>query len=121
MWCPYKLVSDSAQVEISKRVKDILRTLVIADWQSTPHENQQNPAERQYQTVVHLVNLLMDCTGAPPNLWLEALKYVCFLLNHTYNANIDGIPLKKLTGQQVDKYVTTVPLVPTCLLQNAFV
>ena len=44
----------------------------------------------------------MDRTGAPPNLWLEALKYVCFLLNHTYNANIDGIPLEKLTGQQVD-------------------
>ena len=83
-------------------MKDILRTLVIADWQSTPHENQQNPAERRYQTVVHLVNLLMDRTGAPPNLWLEALKYVCFLLNHTYNANIDGIPLEKLTGQQVD-------------------
>ena len=56
---PNKLVSDSAQVEISERVKDILRTLVIADWQSTPHEHQQNPAERQCQTVLHLVNLLM--------------------------------------------------------------
>ena len=99
---PSKLVSDSAQVEISKRVKDILRTLVITDWQSTPHKHQQNPAKQQYQTVVHLVNLLMDCTGAPPNLWLKALKYVCFLLNHTYNANIDVIPLEKLTGQQVD-------------------
>ena len=44
----------------------------------------------------------MDHTGAPSNLWLEVLKYVCFLLNLTYNASIDGIPLKKLTGQQVD-------------------
>ena len=44
----------------------------------------------------------MDHTGAPSNLWLEVLKYVCFLLNHTYNASIDGIPLKNLTGQQVD-------------------
>ena len=40
-----KLVSDSAQVEISKHVKDILHMLVIANWQSTPHEHQQNPAE----------------------------------------------------------------------------
>ena len=59
---PNKLVSDSAQVEIRKRIKDILRTLVIEDWQSTPHEHQQNPAEQQYQTVVYLMNLLMDCT-----------------------------------------------------------
>ena len=49
---PNKLVSDSAQVEISKCMKDILRMLVIADWQSTPHKHQQNPA-------VHLINLLM--------------------------------------------------------------
>jgi hypothetical protein len=35
---PTKLVSDSAQVEISKRVKDILRTLVIGKWQSEPHK-----------------------------------------------------------------------------------
>ena len=44
----------------------------------------------------------MDCTGAPPNLWLKAWKYVCYLLNHTYNNNIDGILLEKLTGKQVD-------------------
>ena len=99
---PNKLVSDSAHVKISEHMKEILRTLVIADWQSTPHKHQQNPVEQQYQTIVHLVNLLMDCTGAPPNLWLEALKYVSFLLNHTYNDSIDSILLEKLTGQQVD-------------------
>ena len=99
---PSKLVSDHAQVQTSEHVKDILRTLVIPSWQSEPHQHQQNPAERRYQTVVHLVNLLLDRTGAPPNLWLEALKYVCYLLNHTYNLSIDGIPLEKLTGKQVD-------------------
>ena len=99
---PTKLVSDHAQVETSERVKDILRTIVIPDWQSEPRQPQQNPAERRYQTVVHLVNLLLDRTGAPPNLWLEALKYVCYLLNHTYNSSIDGIPLEKLNGRQVD-------------------
>ena len=52
--------------------------------------------------MVHLVNLLLDNTGAPPNLWLEALKYVPYLLNHTYNSSIDGIPLEKLNGWQVD-------------------
>ena len=29
-----KLTSDRAQVEVSKKVKDILRSFVIADWQS---------------------------------------------------------------------------------------
>ena len=32
-----KLISDRAQVEISKRVLDILRALFIDDWQSEPH------------------------------------------------------------------------------------
>ena len=32
-----KLISDSAKVEISKRVKDILRALTISSWQSEHH------------------------------------------------------------------------------------
>ena len=27
---------------------------------------------------------------------------MCFLLNYTYNSNIDGIPIEKLTGRQAD-------------------
>ena len=46
-----ELVSNSAQVEISKRVLYILRSLCIGDWQSEPHQQHQNPAERRYQTV----------------------------------------------------------------------
>ena len=43
-----KLISDRAQVEISNKVQDILRNFMIADWQSTPHQKHQNPAERYY-------------------------------------------------------------------------
>ena len=43
-----KLVSDRAQVEISNRVKDILRLYVIDDSQSEPYHEHQNPAERRY-------------------------------------------------------------------------
>ena len=32
-----ELISNQAQVEISKRVHDILRALFIDDWQSKPH------------------------------------------------------------------------------------
>ena len=46
-----KLISDSAQSEISTRVKDILRALFIDDWQSEPYHQHQNYAERRYETV----------------------------------------------------------------------
>lgn len=99
---PTKLISDRAQVEISNKVLDILRTLCISDWQSEPHQQQQNPAERRFQTVKNAANRIMDRTGAPPNTWFLCLAYVCFLLNHTYNASIGDVPLNRLTGSTVD-------------------
>jgi predicted Rdx family selenoprotein len=32
------------------------------------------------------------------NSWLLCLKYVCYLLNHTYNDNISVVLLNQLTG-----------------------
>jgi hypothetical protein len=43
---PTKLISDSARVETSKEVRSILRTYGISSWQSEPHQQHQNPAER---------------------------------------------------------------------------
>jgi hypothetical protein len=48
---PTKLISDRAQVEISEHVKQVLRPLHISTWQSKPHQQHQNPAERQYQNI----------------------------------------------------------------------
>jgi hypothetical protein len=48
---PTKLISDRAQVEISEHVKQVLRPLHISTWQSEPHQQHQNPAERQYQNI----------------------------------------------------------------------
>jgi hypothetical protein len=73
---PSKLVSDRAQVEISGRVKHILRSLIIGDWQSEPHQQHQNPDERKYQDVKRMANTIMDRTGLPPQTWLLALMYV---------------------------------------------
>jgi hypothetical protein len=80
---PTKLVSDHAQVEISKKVLDILRSLCIDNWQSEAYQQQQNPAERRYQTVKRVTNTLMDRTGAPADTWFLCMSYVCFVLNHT--------------------------------------
>ncbi len=57
---PTKLVSDRAQVEISAKVQDILRTLFIGHWQSEPHQQHQNPAERRFQTVKTTTNTILD-------------------------------------------------------------
>jgi hypothetical protein len=43
---PTKLISDSTRVETSKEVHGILRTYGISSWQSEPHQQHQNPAER---------------------------------------------------------------------------
>ena len=79
---PTKLISDNAQVEISNKVKDILRYLFIDNWQSEPHYQHQNPAERRYQDLKRITNRILDRTGAPPELWLLALQYTSYLLNH---------------------------------------
>jgi len=99
---PNKLISDRAQVEISERVQDILRTLFIGSWQSEPHQQHQNPAERRFQTVKTTANTILDHTGAPASTWLLCLLYVCFLLNHTYCASINCVPLQRATGSTVD-------------------
>jgi len=99
---PTKLISDRAQVEISNRVLGILRALIIGDWQSEPHQQQQNPAERRYQTVKNTANRVMDRTGAPPYTWLLCLVYVCYLLNHTFNVTVGAVPLTNLTGKTMD-------------------
>lgn len=77
-----KLIGDSALVEKSKRVLNILLVLHIDDWQSQAHKQWQNPAERRYQTVKRMINNVLDYSGAPDKCWLLAGQHVWFLLNH---------------------------------------
>ncbi len=78
-----RLLTDSAEVKMSNRVLDILRSLYIPAWQSEPDQQNQNPAERRINTIKTRTNLLMDRVAAPPDTWLLATSYVCDLLNHT--------------------------------------
>ena len=99
---PTKLISDSARVEISNKVADILRALFIQSWQSKPHRQHQNPSERCHQTIKQCVNTTLDWTGAPACCWFLCVLWVCFILNHSHNESIRGIPMEKLTGQMVN-------------------
>jgi len=97
------LVTDSAQVEISKKAKDILRGYKILDWQSEPYYQNQNPAERHYQRVKNMTNKILDTSGAPAYCWLLCLAFVAFLLNHMALDSLDGkTPLHVLTGVTPD-------------------
>jgi hypothetical protein len=99
---PTRLISNRAQVEISERVKQVLRPLHISTWQSEPHQQHQNPAERQYQNIKRLCNTILDRSGAPAYTWLLCLMYVCFLLNNTWCEAIDDIPIHLSTGSTND-------------------
>ena len=46
-----KLISDYAKVEISTKVKDILRMYHSSSWNSEPYHQHQNPAEGRYCTL----------------------------------------------------------------------
>ena len=97
-----KLISDRAQSEVSKKVHDILRAYRIEDWQSEPHQQNQNYAERRIQDVKTTTNRIMDRTGAPACMWLLCILYVCYLVNRTWNETIGAIPLRKLSGHTPD-------------------
>ena len=99
---PTKLISDRAQVEISNKVLDMLRVLFVASWQSEPHQQHQNYAERRYQAIKTATNRVMDRTGAPAMTWLLCLCYVCLLYNHLYDDTLKQVPLTALLGITVD-------------------
>ena len=98
-----KLLSNSANTEISNKVMDILGEYHISNWHSEPSHQNQNPAEWRYRTIISWTNTVMNRSGAPANCWLLRLIYVCYLLNHIACAALDGkIPLFALTGISPD-------------------
>ena len=65
-----ELTSDSTQSEISTRVKYILRSVFIDDWQSEAYDRNQKFGEQRCQTRKRQTNALLDRTSAPAFAWL---------------------------------------------------
>ena len=82
-----KLLSDSAETEISNKVMDILRAYHISNWHCKPyHQNQNHAAEWKYSTIKSWTKTVMNTSGIPANCLLLCLIYVCYLLNHIAGA-----------------------------------
>jgi hypothetical protein len=98
-----RLISDGAALEISQRVLDVLRHLMIGSWQSEPYFQQQNFAERRWRDIKRLTNWIMGYKGVPADCWLLALEYVADVMNLTAVESLHWrTPLECLTGQTPD-------------------
>ena len=98
-----KLISDYAQVDISNKVRDILRMYHSSSWHSEPYHQIQNPSEWHYRSIKAWTNTILNRTGAPANCWLLCMSYVHYLLNHISCESLKGqIPLTKLYGVTPD-------------------
>ena len=100
---PTKLISDNAKSNVSQRMKDLLRLFHIQDYQSEPHNQQQNFAENGIGKAKNVTNRVMDRTGCPASYWLLCLLWVITVMNYTAAPSLDWkIPLTVLTGSTTD-------------------
>jgi hypothetical protein len=83
---PSALRRDNAKSDMSQRVKDIHRDLIIADQWTELHSPWQNPAELNgVKYLKSHAQLLLDRTGATDNLWFLAQDYLSHYLSHIHN------------------------------------
>jgi hypothetical protein len=92
------------------QVVGIFRALHISQWQSEPHQQNQNPCKRSYpQTLKTMTNTLLDRSGSPVCTWLLCLMQVSVLfLKLTYNLTLGGIQLHCAEGSTRDKSLTVL-------------
>jgi len=97
------LISDMAKAEISARVREILRAFRIKDWQSEPHHQNQNIAERYIQELKKYCNWVLNTSDAPPEAIFFIIKYAMFIHNRTARQKLGWrTPYEALTGQTPD-------------------
>ena len=93
------LISDGGKYEISKRVTDLLRSLIIQDYQSEPYHQHQNKAENRFGLAKRYTNTVMNTSGCPACCWLLCLQYICVVLNHLASPTLQGTcPVQALEG-----------------------
>jgi len=97
------LILDHANYEMSARVKDILRALMIGHWKSKPYYQHQNLAEHRWGHVQANLEWLMAFLDVNPDCWLLALNCVCSVMNLTAEKILGWrTPQEVATGETTD-------------------
>jgi hypothetical protein len=87
---PSALRRDDATSEMSQRVKDIHRDLIISDQWTELHSPWQNPAELNgVKYLKSHAQVLLDRTGAPNNLWFITQDYLAYVHNLSANRQLN--------------------------------
>ena len=98
-----KLITDSAKVEMSRRVLDILRALCIDGWQSEANYQHQNFAEHRWKHIKHCHQWFMNWRNVDADAWLLLLIWIADVMNHTAEESLGWKPpLQALEGQTID-------------------
>ena len=106
-----KLISDYAKVEISYKVKDILRIYHNSSWNSVPYHQNQNG---RYCTLKSWTNTTLNRTGAPADCWLLCMIHASYIINHLSCEVMDGnVPLGMLYGVSPDISILLLHILPT--------
>jgi hypothetical protein len=104
---PSALRRDNAKYEMSQRVKDIHRDLIIADQWTEPHSPWQSPAELNgVKYLKSHAQVLWDRAGAPDNLYFLAQDYLSHVHNLSANRKLNWkIPEKVSRGELDTRHI----------------
>jgi hypothetical protein len=87
---PSALRRDNAKSEMIQPVKDIHRDLIIADQWTEPHSPWQISSELNgVEYLKPHIQVLLDRTGAPDNLWFLAQDYLSHVHNLSANRQLN--------------------------------
>ena len=87
---PSALRCDNAKSEVSQRVHQIHRELVIVDQWTEPHSPWKNPAEPNgVKYLKSHAKVLLDRTGAPNTMWFLAQNYLVQVHNLSANCQLN--------------------------------
>ena len=90
-------------VSLIENTLPLLLCFAIDDFQSEPHQKNQNFFERWWQVIKRLTITILDWSGAQPNEWFLVLEYVVYIRNLMAVKSLGWMtPLEKLTGKTPD-------------------
>ena len=103
MCVPAKVVTDGAGELTGAAWKEKLHLFHTTDDVTEADHQNQNFAERNIQTVKHMMHKVLDQCGAPSKLWCFAVDYTTDIWNHLANRALEWrTPIEKLNGRTPD-------------------